>query len=87
MNKIVQAAEQSQTLVQLELVTTSRRTSTRERIASLNTRLRAADFEQERQSRKHQLEMHAMRCRRRALVHQQAREVAAQALSTFKPLE
>ncbi|KAE9123457.1 hypothetical protein PF010_g6398 [Phytophthora fragariae] len=87
MNEIVKAAEQSRTLVQLELVTTNRRTSMRERISSLNSRLRAAhgdDFEQERQSRKHELELHALGCRRRALVHQKAREVTTQAISTNK---
>ncbi|KAJ8530416.1 hypothetical protein ON010_g14496 [Phytophthora cinnamomi] len=83
MNEIVKAVEKSQTIAQVELVTRSRRTSTRERISNLNAELWAAhshDFERERQSRKQQLEMHTLRCRRRALVHQKAREVTTQAI-------
>ncbi|KAL3658169.1 hypothetical protein V7S43_016799 [Phytophthora oleae] len=75
MDKIVNAAEQSQTLVQLELITTHKQTGTSERMAALNTRMRAehsAEFEKERQQRHEQVEMKKMWCRRRALIHQQA---------------
>ncbi|POM72252.1 Hypothetical protein PHPALM_11063, partial [Phytophthora palmivora] len=76
MDQIATAAEKSCTLVQLELTTTKRRTSTSEYIAGLNARLRAAhdaDFQRERQHRQQQIEIHEAWCRRRALVHQQAR--------------
>ncbi|ETP12430.1 hypothetical protein F441_12216 [Phytophthora nicotianae CJ01A1] len=76
LDHIINAVEQNQTLVQLELTTTHRRTSTSERIASLNTRLRAVhgeDFERERQQRKEQAEIHEKWCRQRAIVHQLAR--------------
>ncbi|KAI9983372.1 hypothetical protein PInf_007392 [Phytophthora infestans] len=75
MDQIIDAAEQSRTLVQLELITTHRRSSTSECIASLNTRLRAArgvDFEQGKQQRKEQVKKHEKWCRQRALVHQEA---------------
>ncbi|KAG1709551.1 hypothetical protein DVH05_020201 [Phytophthora capsici] len=75
MDEIVDAAEQSRTLVYLELRTTHKRAGTSERIAALNTHLRAehgAEFEREKQKRQEQMEIKQMWSRRRALIHQQA---------------
>ncbi|KAK1940515.1 Protein NLRC3 [Phytophthora citrophthora] len=89
MDEIVHAAEQSRTLVQLELTTTHKRTGTSERITSLNMHLRAehgAEFEKEKQKRQEQVEMKQMWCRRRALIHQQAAALIKAALikATFE---
>ncbi|KAG7391400.1 hypothetical protein PHYPSEUDO_004935 [Phytophthora pseudosyringae] len=75
MAQIANAAEKSHTLVQLELITTRHRTNTSERMASLNARLRAAhsaEFDEEKQQRKEEAEIHETWCRRRALARQQA---------------
>jgi hypothetical protein len=84
MDQIVNAAEQSHSLVQVELRTTGSRSSTHERITGLNARLRAshgADFERERLTRKEQANVHEAGCRQRTLAHQHARALINQLLS------
>ncbi|KAL4167364.1 hypothetical protein KRP22_012850 [Phytophthora ramorum] len=84
MEQFIGHVEQSRTLVHVELMTAHRRSSTSDRVSSLNARLRADhgdDYELEKKQRKQKLEVHRTGCRRRALVHQQARALFTQATS------